>query len=873
MSVRDLPSPTPARAVVRLLWQAARRRAAGRSRRQQEILGHRLGRNTDGFATLARVVGVLLVCFVHFTLGRLGPRLSQGAGALESELQGRIAVPTMHWYLVGELTARQKTLDERRRELAARPQPKFEDRQGVIKAEQARDYALGQLVRRTQPSGRSQSAAAAQHRAAVERQFRERGAAGFAPQGDTYARQLEKAREGPKALIPVLALLLGCWLLMLVCQGEGLELDVQRRRHPMWEWLLTHPIRPPHAFYAELLAPLMVNPVYFTALIFPWVLLSPVFGVGLGFVLALGIGLPIAVATSGLNKAMETWALLRLGVRTRGAILGLVSWLGYVILFLPLLTFQSEALDRPLVQLGAWLSPCFPAWPVRALTFGWGDTANAAQIVGSWWAVAGALGALAFWVTHRATSHGLQAPTGGGGPVGVALLSSCSRLGRNPLQRKELLWLLRDKSAVVQVLLIPLTLAAFQIFNFRGIMSLTAMNWATLCGVAIICGTYFLLVLGPRSLASEGATLWLALTWPRGIEELLRAKARLWSRVASGVVGGILAIAAFLFPAAWWQIALVGGGWLVFSHMLALKAVSLVSVPSSSGEPEPPNRARHAIAMVGTLAFGTGVVTGAWHVAIIGIVFSSLVAVAMWQNLRARLPYLFDPWSERPVPAPSLLHAAVGIAVLVELTGVAMGIAGAAGGSSALWLARAIGYGLGGTLGVLFMQSFLSGRGVRLAEIVRWSGGAPRLSLPSGLALGAATGAGLALLATLYLMVLREVPAARAALDEAARHALNFEGQRHWFFLLAVGFAPAAEEYFFRGLLFRTLDRELGDWRAVALSAAGFAVFHPPLAWVPVAAVGLVTAWLFRQSRYLWPSVVCHMVYNATLLLWPTGGS
>ncbi|OYU72746.1 MAG: hypothetical protein CFE32_22865, partial [Alphaproteobacteria bacterium PA3] len=212
-----------------------------------------------------------------------------------------------------------------------------------------------------------------------------------------------------------------------------------------------------------------------------------------------------------------------------------------------------------------------------------------------------------------------------------------------------------------------LTIAATQAFNFRTIYNLTAGNWSAVCGVAIICGTYFLLVLGPRSLASEGSALWLALTWPRGLEDLLKAKARLWSRVANAVVGVILAVAAVMFPAAWWKIALVGGGWLVFSRTLAMKAVSLVTVPSSSGEPEPPNRARQWVAMLGTLSFGTGVLIGSWHVAIVGIVFSSLVAVAMWQNLRARLPYLFDRWSEQPVPAPSLLHATVGIALLTQM--------------------------------------------------------------------------------------------------------------------------------------------------------------------------------------------------------------
>ena len=65
-------------------------------------------------------------------------------------------------------------------------------------------------------------------------------------------------------------------------------------------------------------------------------------------------------------------------------------------------------------------------------------------------------------------------------------------------------------------------------------------------------------------------------------------------------------------------------------------------------------------------------------------------------------------------------------------------------------------------------------------------------------------------------------------------------------FVLAVVLAPLAEEYFFRGVLFRTLHRELGDWRALVLSAAFFAIFHPPLAWVPVACVGVLTAWLFR---------------------------
>ena len=47
------------------------------------------------------------------------------------------------------------------------------------------------------------------------------------------------------------SLALGVWSLMLIFQGEGVELDIQRRRNPMWEWLFTHPVPPAAVFLAE----------------------------------------------------------------------------------------------------------------------------------------------------------------------------------------------------------------------------------------------------------------------------------------------------------------------------------------------------------------------------------------------------------------------------------------------------------------------------------------------------------------------------------------------------------------------------------------------------------------------------------------------
>ncbi len=61
------------------------------------------------------------------------------------------------------------------------------------------------------------------------------------------------------------------------------------------------------------------------------------------------------------------------------------------------------------------------------------------------------------------------------------------------------------------------------------------------------------------------------------------------------------------------------------------------------------------------------------------------------------------------------------------------------------------------------------------------------------------------------------------------------------YLIMAVGFASFAEEYLFRGLLYRALDRDWSGWRAVLGAAAFFTVYHPLLAWPPVFCVGAVS--------------------------------
>jgi membrane protease YdiL (CAAX protease family) len=668
---------------------------------------------------------------------------------------------------------------------------------------------------------------------------------------------------------------------MLTFQGEGLELDIQRRRHPMWEWLLSHPIRPEAAFLAEMIAPLAVNPVYLTAPFFWMFLLGQVFSIGQAILGGIAIGLVVAFAAACLNKTIELCAMLRLSVRSRGALLGFLSWLGYAALLIPLFTFGKPAIVATaagwLYPVSQWLHPPWLAWMLGI----WGSAGPSlgnAILTGCAFGgllLAGCV-ALSSWGTKKGLEGGFDSITRAPRMLDLA---QRPRFGRDPLYRKELLWFWRDRGAVVQAVLIPLTVAAMQAFNLRQVVEAAGHQWNSLCALAIICGTYFLIILGPRSLASEGPALWMALTWPRGLEDLLKAKARLWWFLSSAIVGAVLIFVVTRFPADSWKVALVAAGWWFFGRSLAEKSVTLVNAPSSSGEAEPVSRSRQWTAMLGTLAFGSGVMSQNWHLAIIGIVFSSLTAAAMWQNLRARLPFLYDPWSEKFPTPPTLMHAMIAIACMVEGVAVLSALVLGFGGPDKLFIGQAIAYGAGAAVTFVIMHRFLARRGVSFRTIWNWppegetSSKIARWFRQVGMAgswraagAGAVAGVVLGLLAILYGLVLQQIPDIAKVLHQHAEVLRNAQGARLFLALMAVVFAPVAEEYLFRGMLYRALDREWGGWRALVGSAVFFAIYHPPLSWVPVFCVGFVNAWLFKHTGRLAPCVCCHMVYNAIVV-------
>jgi membrane protease YdiL (CAAX protease family) len=853
----NLPSPPSFWRTVRLLLGAARKRAKGRRKRQQQLLNQRAGRpSTRNWSGLGFAFAILLGAILNLAAAYLVTVAFDAGKRLEVEHQGKIVVSHSFLSAVREAEAAS------------------EGDSPIINNGNLAYRFFHEAERTAEKYGGSAKAIEQKLREAVSEHGREdlvtddEASPGITAVGE--------ARPIP-AMLGSLVLL--WWLVMLVSQGEGMELDLQRRRHPMWEWLFAHPVPPGAVFLAEMLSPMAANPIYWGAPLFVGLLYGFVYGAQMGAWATLLAGVPITVAAACLGKALEIGIILRFSARTRGAMIGLMGWMGYASTMLFFLGIFI--VPRVVEALGKFLYLfAFVPWPWLRLFLGgradgsfsfWAGMATCWIFAGV--AVAGAV-RFSLWGAEQGLSGSVAAvDTAPSRPKGGA-----ARFGKEPLYRKEFLWFVRDRSAIVQTILIPLTVAGVQLFNFRHFLTYAQGAWNYLCGAGILFGTYFLWVLGPKSLTSEGPALWIALTWPRGLESLLKAKAWLWSMISTGIVALVLCYAVFLFPGNAWQIALVGIGWFFFGRSMAEKAVTLVTVTSASGEPEKIPWGRRWATQLGMVTFAVGVLTRQWNLAVVGIVYSYITAAAMWQNFRARLPYLYDPWSERLPPPPTLMHAMVAISILVEAAAVFTGVVAGIAGRENVAMAQAISYGFCSVMVSLGMSKFLSDRHVPPGDVWRWPAAEEKserwwrgdwlrkTSFPLMLLAGAGGGVSLGLFARGYLTILQHLPATAELLRRSQEQMAQIPNLKISMAVMAVVFAPFAEEYLFRGLVFRALDGEWGGWRAVLGSAGFFAIYHPPLSWLPVALLGAANALLFKKTGRLAPAVVLHMVYNAAVL-------
>jgi len=245
------------------------------------------------------------------------------------------------------------------------------------------------------------------------------------------------------------------------------------------------------------------------------------------------------------------------------------------------------------------------------------------------------------------------------------------------------------------------------------------------------------------------------------------------------------------------------------------------------------------------------------------VVLSALVAVAFWQKAFDHLPYLLEP-AEAPPPRLSLadgLVAAMGFMTLQTLVSLLLAQATDLPLGTRMLIAFTAAGALAG-LGSLFFLRKVPGLLMATGVLVAPGEARPnflQIVLPGVLA-GVLAGA----FGLVYLAILNHFAELRAWKESYI--VVLSPTQDAALFALVVLAAPLFEEFIFRGLIYRGMERSLRPASAVLASAAIFAAVHPPVSVIPVFVLGIAAALSFRRSRLLWTPIITHMVYNALVV-------
>ena len=652
-------------------------------------------------------------------------------------------------------------------------------------------------------------------------------------------------------------------LLLLLLVGALLQLGGRELAQPDWdlEWLVTLPLARNTLLISRLAERSVANPIA-TLLLWPFCL-ALAWCAGFRWsapLLATVAALPLLLLVSVLWTLVDTGLRLSLAPSRLRNLQALLAALGTPLLMLAL-SFGTQARVTFMFELAA----AFPAWTL------WTPPGLVVQALAAPHAVAGIglagllylqvvlAGGIALLLLRHQLRHGVV--TSGSRESGRSASRTVRRwsVPGTPVQRRELLLLARDRNFLVQSLLLPVVVVASQLLLQGRLDGLTQLGRepAVMASFAFFLGAHVLMLSAFQTLNREGGALWLLYTLPRPISVVLREKAQLWAALAA------------LYPLAVFELGLAGVGgagwhvlWLLFLALAGMPIFAFIAVALGvfAFDPLAPNPAKPRLTygylyLLLSAMYVYSMVAGPWWRGAVFVVLALALALALWQKATDALPFLLEPDMTPParVSSGDGIIAAMLFFVLQSVAVVLLHIRSVHGDGRALLLAFCAAGG----------ATYLS---LRLYYWRRRASGVPRLlgqvSATAALRTGLLVGAPLALCAFGYLWLLRRFGSGPADLADAtvSLHASP------WFFVLAVLAAPLFEEFIFRGLIFGGLRRSMPLWLAALVSAALFALVHPPLAMAPVLLLGLATALVYERSKSLLAPMAVHATYNALLL-------
>ncbi len=688
-------------------------------------------------------------------------------------------------------------------------------------------------------------------RARIERMAAQRGSAGFAL-AESFAERgasglrwrSEPAKDVFAASVAVVLLLLTLACLFSAFGARNTALG-GRGEWVQW-WLMTFPVATRSLVVARALEYCLVQ-------LLPWFTLFPITWAALA---ALGAGwaLPLAAAGTLAVAALvgvvrlwgESWLRLRCSLRTRRNVQGACT-LGLLVSMAavfwvafsesPPLAFFDFAVEAP-----AALALLPGAWPVGAL--GVGGLAVAAGV---------GVPAAAFVGSVAATTRCLRGGATEAAGVERAAPGAWMRGAGLGVCGKELALLRRDRTFLVQAVVVPMAIIALQlIVNPR-------LGDARGPGVAIIAyvvGFYGAMGGCFQVLSSEGRALWLLYALPVSVEEVFRQKARLWAIICCCFAG----VAAVVFStragadidALSEQLVFVLFGVWSSAHI----AASLSVLGANTTQDAVQRQLKQSYVWLYLLLAGSYSVVlsmPALEHRVAGAAAFATVAYAMWQRAADRMRWLLDPVGEA-APRLTVMDAGAATLVFFVLQLVASRLIWPLAGAALH--ARTLGFVTAGAVTLCWSLLRLRARGVPVfSELGLRASGRSRVS---GVATGLAVGAALGAIGLSYAQLLERLAPGATSVGAPAQFASSLA--------VAVLAAPVVEELLFRGLLLGGLLRQATPLVAVVWSALLFAFVHPMPWWPLVFVLGVLCAALRLRSGSLWASVSLHAAYNAVVV-------
>lgn len=701
------------------------------------------------------------------------------------------------------------------------------------------------------------------------------GAAGFTPDRGLFSPVVMPREPAARARVQqraaALLLLLLAWIALLALGLQNQDLGQVEWN---WLWLTTLPITARTLFWGKLAEYTLLSASLWMMCPVFLILFGVIAGRSLGGACALGVALSLALAVllAAFRLWVETWARMRLRFQARKNVQAVASVLGIALIIAAYSTiFPMDSLALP-----RWFLALAGNLPQAGLLTGWIMAIVDPVTAVAWQGLAILLGTV---VIARAAVWGCTRLVRGGFDTGLGTPPRRSeRAGHGTVWSgfdaagRDLRALLRDRALFVQTLIAPLAVIGFQFVVYRKLLVDLAI-WSQsrfLAALAFGLGAYSLAVTATSVLAAEHKALWLLWTSPLPIVRVLARKTVIWALLALGCPVIVLTAGAF---GCGFDHGLAPGHALLAVAMIGVFAFIAAGVGAAHTDPFaelPQQRVKQGAVLTYLLLFSMGsaaIAQPSAHVKIAFFLLSLLLAWALWQRLRRRLPWLLDPVAGPP-PELDLVTAAGAALGFLALQSVIAAILVAA--ELPVGKAVILSYGASGlVVAGITLAILLSGKvphvwrtvGLRLPVVAGRSRG---VTVRSGLTLGAGSGLLAGLAACGYLAILRQIPWIRellAAQEQAAMPAL-------WSGVLLVVLAPLCEEFLFRGLLLSGLRASLRPGVAMLASAAIFAVLHPTAGLPAVFALGLVTGWLFLRTGWLGPSVVAHALYNATVFAW-----